>query len=98
MNCRTQKARLSSRVGPETCRVKAYILWDHDGVLVDTEPWYYEATRRSIEPLGVALDQNVYLADMAVGRSAWERARAIGATEDSISRQKRVATSSINTS
>ncbi len=88
MNCRTQKARLSSRVGPETCRVKSYILWDHDGVLVDTEPWYYEATRRSIEPLGVALDQNVYLADMAVGRSAWERARAIGATEDSISRQK----------
>jgi len=38
--------------------VKSYILWDHDGVLVDTEPWYFEATRQTIEPLGVARCQN----------------------------------------
>ena len=68
--------------------MKSYILWDHDGVLVDTEPWYYEATRQSISDLGVVLEQNDYLADMAVGRSAWERAIAIGATEDSVKQHK----------
>ena len=64
--------------------MKSYILWDHDGVLVDTEPWYYEATRRTIEALGVSLQLDEYLADMAIGRSAWERARAIGASAASI--------------
>ena len=64
--------------------MKSYILWDHDGVLVDTEPWYYEATRRSIGSLGVSLELGEYLADMAIGRSAWERARAIGASAASI--------------
>jgi len=28
--------------------VKTTILWDHDGVLVDTEPWYFEATRLAL--------------------------------------------------
>ena len=23
--------------------MKRYLLFDHDGVLVDTEPWYYQA-------------------------------------------------------
>ena len=43
--------------------MKSYILWDHDGVLVDTEPWYYEATRRHILQLGVELQLDDYLAD-----------------------------------
>ncbi len=64
--------------------MKSYILWDHDGVLVDTEPWYYEATRRTIEVLGVSLELDEYLADMAIGRSAWEHARTIGASAASI--------------
>lgn len=64
--------------------MKSYILWDHDGVLVDTEHWYYEATRRAIEPLGVVLERSRYLADMALGRSAWEQARALGATEAAV--------------
>jgi HAD superfamily hydrolase (TIGR01509 family) len=64
--------------------VKSYILWDHDGVLVDTEPWYYEATRRTIEALGVSLELDEYLADMAIGRSAWEHARTKGASAASI--------------
>ena len=64
--------------------MKSYILWDHDGVLVDTEPWYYEATRRTIEALGVSLELDEYLADMAIGRSAWEHARTKGASAASI--------------
>jgi hypothetical protein len=33
-------------IGRVTGRMKRYILWDHDGVLVDTEPLYYEVTKR----------------------------------------------------
>ncbi len=63
---------------------KRYILWDHDGVLVETEPWYFEATRQCIKPLGVELTQEQYLVDMAVGGTAWDLARALGATETAI--------------
>lgn len=69
--------------------MKSYILWDHDGVLVDTEHWYYEATRRAIEPLGVILDKARYLEDMARGRPAWEQALARGATESQVREQRR---------
>lgn len=64
--------------------MKSYILWDHDGVLVDTEPLYFEATRQHIAQLGVTLELPDYLADMALGRTAWERARALGVSEDQI--------------
>ena len=64
--------------------MKSYILWDHDGVLVDTEPLYFEATRMHIAPLGVSLELPEYLADMALGRASWERARALGATDEQI--------------
>lgn len=47
---------------------KRYILWDHDGVLVDTEPLYYEATRDALALLGLDLPLEDYLADMGEGR------------------------------
>lgn len=58
--------------------LKSFILWDHDGVLVETEPWYYEATRQSILDFGVNLEKAAYLRMMADGRSAWELAKAAG--------------------
>ena len=64
--------------------MKTTILWDHDGVLVDTEPWYFEATRISVRALGVDLARSDYLADMAIGRPAWDRARELGAAEEQI--------------
>ena len=51
-----------------------YILWDHDGVLVDTEPWYFLATQASLSELGCAMDQATYLEWMAAGRGYWEEA------------------------
>ncbi len=70
--------------------MKSYILWDHDGVLVDTEHWYYEATRRAIEPLGITLDRARYLTDMAQGHSAWAQAIALGASDAQV-REHRAA-------
>jgi len=68
--------------------VKSYILWDHDGVLVETEPWYFHATRQCIRELGIELDQLEYLQYMALGRSAWEIALARGASEAQVQAAK----------
>ena len=68
--------------------MKTTILWDHDGVLVETEPWFFKATQISIRALGVHLEKSDYLTDMASGRSAWERAREMGATEEEVALHK----------
>ena len=60
---------------------RRYLLWDHDGVLVDTERWYFETTREALGHLGVDLHQDTYLEYMAEGRSCWDLARSIGISE-----------------
>ena len=60
------------------------ILFDHDGVLVDTEKWYFEASRQMLERVGVALSREDYLANNAAGRSSWSGAREKGLSEDQI--------------
>ncbi|MCG8589223.1 MAG: HAD family phosphatase [Proteobacteria bacterium] len=55
-----------------------YLLWDHDGVLVDTERWYFEATRSVLARLDIELSQARYLDLMAAGESCWDLARAEG--------------------
>jgi phosphoglycolate phosphatase-like HAD superfamily hydrolase len=44
--------------------MKKYILWDNDGVLVDTEFWYFSATQRALAELGIALEKDTYLQRM----------------------------------
>jgi len=41
--------------------VKKCILFDHDGVLVDTEPWYFKAGARALAEIGVTLDRDQYV-------------------------------------
>ncbi|MCZ6854771.1 MAG: HAD family hydrolase [Gammaproteobacteria bacterium] len=67
-----------------------YILWDHDGVLVDTEPWYFHATKRALEGVGVKLAMDEYLDFMARGQSAWDLARKTGVSETAIHHHKRI--------
>ena len=57
---------------------KKYILWDHDGVLVDTEKWYYEATRRALSELGISIEKTQYLDFMQDGISLWNLASEKG--------------------
>ncbi len=66
--------------------VKRFILFDHDGVLVETEQWYYLANKRSLASLGIELPRDTYLTNMAEGVSAWETARASGVAESEIER------------
>lgn len=69
-------------------RVKKYILFDHDGVLVDTELWYFKAGERALAEIGVTLDQERYLRDMSHGLGTWVQARAAGIDERVITRQR----------
>lgn len=66
--------------------MKQYVLLDNDGVLVDTEPWYWEAGRRALADVGVALDLEQYLHDMTRGLGTWDQARAAGVDEPTIER------------
>ncbi|MCB0913594.1 MAG: HAD-IA family hydrolase [Propionibacteriaceae bacterium] len=68
--------------------MKSYLLLDHDGVLVDTEPWYHRAGERAFADLGLALDRDQYLGDMAQGLGTWVQARAAGVDEPTIDRMR----------
>jgi HAD superfamily hydrolase (TIGR01509 family) len=70
--------------------VKKYILFDHDGVLVDTESWYYKAGERALADIGFTLDKDQYLRDMDEGQATWAQARAAGIDEQIISRLREV--------
>jgi HAD superfamily hydrolase (TIGR01509 family) len=68
--------------------VKKYVLFDHDGVLVDTEFWYFRAGERALADIGVVLDKERYLRGMSQGSSTWAHARAAGVDEATINRQR----------
>ena len=76
--------------GQQGPTVKKYILFDHDGVLVDTEFWYYKAGERALVDIGFTLDRDQYLRDMTQGLATWAQARAAGVDEQTISRQREV--------
>ena len=70
--------------------MKHYILFDHDGVLVDTEFWYYKAGERALADIGFTVDKDQYLRDMNQGLGTWAQARAAGIDEQTVSRQREV--------
>ena len=70
--------------------MKKYILFDHDGVLVDTESWYYKAGERALADIGLTLDKDQYLRDMSQGLGTWAQARSAGIDEQTISAQREV--------
>lgn len=71
--------------------MRKYILFDNDGVLVETEIWYYRANKNILKTLGINLELDKYMEIMARGGTAWEVAREHGINEDIIikSRYKR---------
>jgi len=64
--------------------VKA-ILWDNDGVLVDTERFYFDASRAALQTLGAEFDEAVYVDHcLRRGASCFDLARARGVGEAEI--------------
>ena len=64
--------------------MKKYILFDNDGVLVETENWYYEANKKALKQLGLNLQMDEYQEIMARGGTAWELAINAGITTEII--------------
>ncbi|MCW8837816.1 MAG: HAD family phosphatase [Thiovulaceae bacterium] len=65
--------------------MKKYILFDNDGVLIETEIWYFEASKRALkEFFDLELTYERYMDIMAKGQRAWVIAEEIGISEDKI--------------
>ncbi len=68
--------------------MKKYLLFDNDGVLVETEMWYYEANKIALGELGFELPFATYMEIMARGGTAWEVAQKGGVDEKTIACQR----------
>ncbi|MGW8312453.1 MAG: HAD family hydrolase [Desulfuromonadales bacterium] len=54
-----------------------YILWDNDGVLVDTERYYFQASREALENIGICLTrQDFARISLTEGRSIFDLAKS----------------------
>jgi HAD superfamily hydrolase (TIGR01509 family) len=63
------------------------IFWDNDGVLVDTEHLYFQATQDVLASVGIPLTRNDYVELFLVqGRGAWHIAEQRGIAPDEIER------------
>ena len=61
------------------------LLWDNDGVLVDTERWYFQANREVLAAIGVELTAELYLQHfLASSGGAWHLASERGCTDAQI--------------
>jgi HAD superfamily hydrolase (TIGR01509 family) len=67
---------------------KKFLLFDNDGVLVETENWYYEANVKALAEIDIELTFDVYMEIMARGGTAWEVARAQNISEEIITKQR----------
>jgi HAD superfamily hydrolase (TIGR01509 family) len=66
--------------------VKA-VLWDNDGVLVDTEKLYFQASREVLSEVGIDLTTDLFIEiSLRQGRSIFELASAQGVKPDVIDR------------
>lgn len=68
--------------------MKKYLLFDNDGVLVETEKWYYAANVKALGEIDIELEFDVYMEIMARGGTAWEVAKAQGISQKTIDKQR----------
>jgi HAD superfamily hydrolase (TIGR01509 family) len=68
--------------------MKKFLLFDNDGVLVETENWYYEANVKALAQIDVELTFEVYMEIMARGGTAWEVAKKKNISQAIIDEQR----------
>lgn len=62
------------------------VLWDNDGILVDTERIYFLATQQTLATVGVKLTEEMYVDLFLVqAKGAWHLAEAKGISRDDVS-------------
>jgi len=65
--------------------LKKFLLFDNDGVLVETEPFYFKANETILkDELGLTLKLNDYLKIMAQGSTCWQIAHQNGISQKTI--------------
>ena len=63
------------------------VLWDNDGVLVDTEALYFQATREALATIGVELTRELFVRfSLEEGRSTFDLVREKGVTPEEVER------------
>ena len=67
---------------------KKYILFDNDGVLVETEPLYFEANVKALKELNIELSFDRYMKIMARGGTAWELAYEQGISKEIVDNKR----------
>jgi HAD superfamily hydrolase (TIGR01509 family) len=66
------------------------IFWDNDGVLVDTERFYFLATQRVLASVGIELTRQQYIEYFLVqGKGAWHLASEQGMSAETIEQLRR---------
>ncbi len=70
--------------------MKKFILFDNDGVLVETEKWYFEANKKSLAILGLNLTMDFYQNIMIKGGSAFELAQLHNIKTDIIEKHRKL--------
>lgn len=68
--------------------MKNFILFDNDGVLVETELWYFRANEKAMKELGVTLELEYYLELMKYGGNWWDLAMKRGITLEEVNRAR----------
>jgi len=69
--------------------LKKFLLFDNDGVLVETEKYYYEANVKALSEFGLSLAFDVYMEIMARGGTAWEVAIKAGYSKKEIAKKRK---------
>jgi len=63
------------------------IFWDNDGVLVETEHLYFQATQEILESIGIPLTRDDYIQLFLVeGKGAWHLAQERGVAPETVKR------------
>ena len=65
--------------------MKKYILFDNDGVLVETEKYYFLATQKALAEYGVTLSLEYYQTIMPKAITAWHLMTDRGLSQDKVS-------------
>ncbi len=68
--------------------MKKYILFDNDGVLVETEIWYYRASAEVLKTIGIHMDDIAYREIMINGLSSFVLAERAGFDDETIKKAR----------
>ena len=69
--------------------MKKYILFDNDGVLVETEPLYFKASQRALkEYFDLEFHMSEYMDLMTHGGAVWYKALKLGASEEEVTKAR----------